>query len=176
MKGFKIALGVLSIIASVFCIARPALTFAVAGWLVAILLCAWAFNVLINFFRNRHDGIDKISTAGAVFALIGGIAALIMSVVIIFKPGLSVIGEAVFLYILAGWLIFSGILSIVGAVKVMRPAGDKKWVFTMIFGILTILGGTYSLVHVLVLAWAAGLVFAIQMLIYGIRLIGSAIE
>ena len=176
MKAFNVILGIFSLIASFFCFMQPIRTFLSAGWIVAILLCAWGFCALFEVFRNRRKEGNRISTVGAVFALIGGIASMVASIIMIVKPGTTLVSDVFFLYILMFWLIFSGVSSIINAVKVMKPAGNKMWVFSMILGILTILGGLYGFSHMILMTIIAAEVIGVLLVIYGIRLIASVAE
>lgn len=176
MKAFNVILGVFSIIASFFCFLRPGRTFLSAGWIIAILLCAWGFCALFEVFRNHHKEGNGISAVGAVLALIGGIASMVASIVIMLKPGTSLFTDVFFLYVMMFWLVISGTMSIVTAVKVMRPNGNKMWVFTMIWGILTILGGLYGFSHMVLMAIVTAQIIGVQLIIYGVRLIASVAE
>ncbi len=176
MKAFNVILGIFALIASFFCFMQPVRTFLSAGWIVAILLCAFGFCALFEVFRNRKKEGNGMSAVSAVIALIGGIAAMVASIVMILKPASSLFTDAFFLYILMFWLVFSGVTSIITAFKIMKPNGNKMWVFTMIWGILTILGGLYGFSHMLLMAFVVAEVIGVQLVIYGVRLIASLAE
>lgn len=177
MKVFNAIIGVFAIFASIYTIFFPGLSFLKAGWIVTIVLCVWGVCALFEVLTKKMTDTDgKITTGGAILALLGGIAAAVLSTVAIFRPGLSVMFELAVVWIFTVWMITSGVSSILSAVKVIKPQGGSVWIFSLILGILTLFAGIYGVFHILVMVQTLGLLLGILLMLYGIRQIASLFE
>lgn len=177
MKVFNAIMGILAVIASVYCFCRPGLTFLYTGWMVAGLLSVWGACALYNLLRKPSEGKKGFwGVAGAAAAVLVGIAAAVLSLIVMFRPGLSLPLDAILVYMFVFWMIVSGISSIVSAFTVVKAQGGSHWVWTLILGILTLIAGCYGIVHVLVMAQTIGLLIATLLMVYAVRLLGAAFE
>ncbi len=176
VKVLNCIFGIFSIIASIFCIFYPGLTFLNSGWLVTILLGIWGICLIIDYVSNRKKGNkSKSEVAFGVLGLVTGIAAAVVSVLAMFMPGIRLIFDVIILCVFSLWLIVSGITSVVTSFKV-RKSGIKSWLLTLILGIIILIAGIYGIFHLIFVAQTIGLLIGIYMMIYGVRLILSLFE
>ncbi len=177
MKVFNAIIGVFAIFASIYTIFFPGLSFLKAGWIVTIVLCVWGVCALFEVLTKKMTGIDgKITIGGAILALLGGVAAAALSLIAIFRPGLSVTLDLAVAGIFTAWMIASGVSSIVSAVKVIKPQGGSGWIFSLILGILTLFAGIYGVFHILVMVQTLGFLLGILLMLYGVRQIATLFE
>ena len=152
MKVFNCILGILTVLASIYCIFYPGLTFLNIGWIVTIILGLWG-----------------------TLGLIAGIAAAVVSALAMFMPGIRVMFDILILAIFAVWLIVDGISSIATSFKV-KKSGSSVWVLPLICGVLVLLAGIYGIFNLIFTAQTLGLFMGILLMTYGIRLILSAFK
>ncbi len=177
MKVFNAIIGVFAIVASIYTMSFPGVFFLKAGWIVTIVLCVWGVCALFEVLTKKLSGSDgKITAGGAILALLGGVAAAALSTIAIFRPGLSAVFDLVVVWIFTAWLIAGGVSSVVSAVKVVKPLGGSKWIFSLILGVFTLFAGIYGVFHILVMAQTIGLLLGILLMVYGVRLIASLFE
>lgn len=118
MKVFNCILGILTVLASIYCIFYPGLTFLNVGWIVTIILGLWGISSIISYAASRNDGNNKEKALMGTLGLIAGIAAAVVSVLAMFMPGIRVMFDILILAIFAVWLIVDGISSIATSFKV----------------------------------------------------------
>ncbi len=175
MKVFNAILGVFSLFGAFYAMMAPARTFLTTGWIVTVLLCLWGVCALFEVFRQKGDR-DKLTVGRAILALVAGVASAVVSILMLCYPGLSLPVDIIAVWIFTGWLLVSGISSIAVSVKVGKPAGGKRWIFTMIMGILTVAVGAYGVFHVLAMAQTIGILIGVMLMVYGVRLLASVFE
>ncbi len=177
MKFFNAVIGVFAVLASIYTICFPGVSFLEAGWIIAIILCVWGGCALFEALtKNITDTSGKIIVGNAILALCGGVAAAALSLAAIFRPGLSAIFDLVVMWIFILWLIVGGASSAISAVKVVKPLGGNKWIVSLVFGILTLVAGIYGVFHILVMAQTLGLLLGVLLMLYGVRLLASLFE
>ena len=59
MKVFNCILGILTVLASIYCIFYPGLTFLNVGWIVTIILGLWGISSIVSYAASRNDGNNK---------------------------------------------------------------------------------------------------------------------
>lgn len=178
MKVFNVIIGIFAIFASVYCIWFPGVFFLQTGWLVTILLGAWGACALFEaiFKHSTKSKEGKWNVSSAVLAVLAGIAAAVVSLITIFMPGLSVMLDLIVVSIFVCWLIIDGIGSIVMSTTVGRKSGSKKWIWTLILGILILITGLYGIFHLVAMAQTIGLLLGMLLMLYGVRLVASIFE
>lgn len=178
MKVFNTIIGIFAIFASVYCIWFPGVFFIRTGWIVTILLGAWGACALFDtiFKHSAKSKEGKWNVTSAILAVLAAIAAAAVSLTTIFMPGLSAILDLTVIYILVFWLIVSGFGSIIMSVTVGRKSSGKKWIWTLILGILVLISGLYGIYHIIAMAQTIGLLLGLLLMLYGVRLIGSIFE
>lgn len=175
MKVFNCILGILTVLASIYCIFYPGLTFLNCGWIVTIILGLWGISSIVSYAASRNDGNNKEKALMGTLGLIAGIAAAVVSVLAMFMPGIRVMFDIIILAIFAVWLIVDGISSIATSFKV-KKSGSSVWVLPLICGVLVLLAGIYGIFNLIFTAQTLGLFMGILLMTYGIRLILSAFK
>lgn len=177
MKVFNAIVGVFAIFASIYTLFFPGMSFLKGGWIVTVILCVWGACALFEVLTKKIKGTNgKLTIGSAILALLGGIGAAALSTVAIFRPNLSLIFDLIIVWIFTGWMITSGISSIISAIKVVKPQGGNLWIFSLILGIITLLAGLYSVFHIIAVVQALGLLLGILLMLYGVRQIFSLFE
>ncbi len=176
MKIFNCILGIFAIFGSVYCLFYPGASFLSSSLIVAILLGAWGFCAIFNFFSKENK--EKRSKGEAAVGGLGlalGIAAAIYSILCMVKPGISIIPDIVFLVAFSFWLIISGIRSVFGAIAAKKE-GSRLWWLSLVLGIVITLAGFYGIFHWFYIARVLGTIIGILLMTYGIRLLLSVFE
>ena len=101
MKVFNCILGILTVLASIYCIFYPGLTFLNIGWIVTIILGLWGISSIVSYAASRNDGNNKEKALMGTLGLIAGIAAAVVSVLAMFMPGIRVMFDILILAIFA---------------------------------------------------------------------------
>ena len=133
--------------------------------------------MMFDFFSNRKERKrQKGELAAGIFGLVAGIAAAILSVIAMVTPAVRLTIDAIVLYMLAGWILIGGIMSLGMAFKTKKITDSKKWILTLIMGILLIISGIYCFGHLILLAQFTGVYIGVALVVYGVRLIISVFE
>ena len=177
MKIFNCILGIFSFFAAFYCFGHPlGWFFANVGWVVAAILCVVGICSIFEYSRKKQN---KEFIVNGVMGLVFGIAAIVISLFILFDFKAQLFTDAVILVLFAIWIVYVGIESIGKSIKVKKE-GAKSWWWTLILGILCIIGGFFAGTHLI--QTAIGLSFGISVFfgtcftVYGVRLIGSIFE
>lgn len=177
MKIFNCILGIFAIFGAVYCIFFPGISFLNTGWIVTVLLGAWGVCAIFDYFSNRKK--QEKSKTGVVLGVLGlicGIGAAVMSTLALFMPSLRLVIDVTMLYLFCGWMAASGVSSIMSAIKQKGNSQSKMWVWTLIWGILILIGALYGCFHMLLFAKMIGVLIGALLMAYGIRLISSVFE
>ncbi len=175
MKVFNVILGVFAFFGAFYCIFRPGITFLSSGWVVAILLVAWGLCSLFSHFSNKKAEKSKSGMLLGILGIIGGLTVSVFCLLNDFRIMTGII-DAISLIVLWVWMFLSGIDSIATAVRIKKNTQSKWWIFTLIMGILLLLGVVYGLFHALFMMRLAGFLIGYMLIAYGVRLIASAFE
>lgn len=179
MKVFNVILGVFALFGASYCILFPGKTFLTSGWVVTMLLAVWGICAVFSFFTEKKEG--KSSKSEMILGILGivmGIAAATITLLGIFMAPIftTLLVDMTMLLMFCLWLFISGIDSIVAAIRIKKTTGSKWWIFTLVMGILVLLGAVYGLFHGIFLAQMIGLGIGYLLICYGVRLIASAFE
>ncbi len=176
MKIFNCIIGIFAIFASVYCIFYPGITFLNSGWIVTVLLGAWGICAIFDYATN-HNKEEKPKSEAAIgtLGLVLGIVAAVFSVLALFLPGIRVMLDIIILCMFAAWLLVSGINSIIVSFSI-KKTGSKRWILTLILGIIVLLGGLYGIFNLVFVAQTIGLLIGMLLMTYGLRLILSVFE
>jgi len=161
MNILMIVLGILLILCGGSCIFTPMLTFMQSGYFLVALLLIYGIAGIIKAISSKEYG------ANFAFSIISVIAGIIVA----FVPGLKLMTDGILLYIMAIWFIIQGIVSLTASIKFKGAAGGKKWIWGLIFGIIGILLGLYSMFHPLLLAFTTGILIGVYFIESGINMI-----
>jgi uncharacterized membrane protein HdeD (DUF308 family) len=172
-----IILGVLVLIGGIFCIARPGMTFLSLVWFIGIMMFVYALQAIMTYSTRKKLGLAN------GWSLFAAILACICGIAIIVSGYAELVAAEMLLYMLFGWLIATGILTLFGAfgLKSLPEPAERmveiitgRWWIHLIFGILLIAAGIFGFVHPLVGAFTVGMIVGIEIIISGINMIATA--
>ena len=157
-----VILGVLMIIGGISLMGTPLLTFIGAGSFIIILFfVAGVFGVIRGIYEKRYDK----DFAFAVLSLILGLAGCVV-------PGAAAMSNYVMLYLAAVWFLIHGALSIGTAIgKRKQGGGFVAMVIGIIFGVLELILGIYSLAFPAMLAASLGVLIGFYYIESGVNVI-----
>lgn len=176
MKIFNCILGVFAVLGAVYCIFFPGMGFLHAGWIMTMLMGGWGICAMFDYAQNRKNknGSSAEATMGIV-SFVMGVAAAAVSVIGIFVPAVRLIVDVTILWMLIGWFLCIGVSSVIGAVSA-KKLGVKSWWFTLILGILTVVGAFYGTFHQIAFARGLGYALGALLTVYAVRLFCSVAE
>ena len=161
MNILMIILGILMMLCGCSCIFTPVLTFLRAGYFLVILLLVYGLAGIIRAIASKQYGVNFVFS---IISVIGGLTAS-------FVPGMALMMDGILLYMMAGWFILQGIVSLILSIKSKGLEGGKKWILGLIIGIIGILLGLYSMLHPLLLAFTEGILIGVYFIESGVSLI-----
>ena len=177
-KVLMIVLGVLVVIGGCYCVATPGITYLAMVWVIGFMMFFHAIEDLVTYGDRKKAGLaDGWNLASAILSCICGLAIIISGVA-------ELVTSVVLLYFLFGWMIASGIISIIGAfrLKRLREHGGAaleravgKWGWYLALGILMIFAGCFGFAHPLISAISIGLIVGIDIIVTGIQIIVAGI-
>ncbi len=175
MKVFNVILGVFALFGASFCIFFPGLTFLNTGWVLSALLAGWGICSLFNFFSNKKAQKSKGGMILGIIAIVAGLTLATFCLLNDFRV-MTILTDAIILCVLCAWMFISGANSILTAVKIKKAGTSKMWIFSLIMGILVLLGAVYGCFHVAFFVYVEAFVVGYFLVAYGIRLIASVFE
>lgn len=161
MQIFMMVLGGILILCGLSCMVTPLVTAMELGYFLILLLLVYGIARIVRSVSSKEYGLDFVF----------GILSVILGIIILVVPGLKAMTTGMLLYIMAGWFVIQGIVSIVRAVKVKKEGGSSMWIWGICSGVLCILMGVYSAVHPVVLALTMGLMVGLYFIVSGINMI-----
>ena len=161
MNVLMIILGILLVLCGGSCIFTPVLTFLQSGYLLMALLLVYGVAGIVKSVSAKEYGTNF------VFSII----SVIIGLVIAFVPGLALMTDGMLIYMMAGWFILQGVVSIALAIKFKGAQGGKKWIWALVLGIIGVLVGIYSMFHPMMLAFTMGILIGTYFIISGINMI-----
>jgi len=140
--------GILMIVLGVLFLARPDLSLASVLWLFGIFVIAYGMAQIIAGIIGRVES--------RAWAIVGGLLAAVVGIMALAWPDATAL---TLLYIIAAWIIISGITDVAAAFTGGLSGGQRAWL--LILGALSIGVGIAFFVHpaggALALLWAVGL-------------------
>lgn len=161
MQIFMMVLGGILILCGLSCMVTPLITAMELGYFLILLLLVYGIARIVRSVSSKEYGLDFVF----------GILSVILGIIILVVPGLKAMTTGMLLYIMAGWFVVQGIVSIVRAVKMKKERGSSMWIWGICSGVLCILMGAYSAVHPIVLALTMGLMVGFYFIVSGINMI-----
>ncbi len=158
-------LGILLVAGGVSCIVTPLLTFMSVGYFVVILMVVFGIVGLIRAIVEKRFGINFVFS----------ILSVLLGVIMLAFPNSLLFAESVLLIIAAIWFVVMGIVSIINAVSLIKMHGSKIWILQLIFGILAILIGIYSIFQPMLMAVSLGVLVGIYFIEAGFTMIFGGI-
>ena len=139
----------------------PLRTFLASGYAPMVLLPVYGVVGIVKAIARKEYEVNF------AFSIISVIAGLVM----VFMPGLQLMADGIFIYMMAGWFILQGVVSIVLSMKFKGVAGGKKWIWGLVLGILGIILGLYSIFHPVLLALTTGILIGVYFVVSGMNMI-----
>ena len=139
----------------------PLRTFLASGYALMVLLLVYGVVGIVKAIARKEYEVNF------AFSIISVIAGLVM----VFMPGLQLMADGIFIYMMAGWFILQGVVSIVLSMKFKGVAGGKKWIWGLVLGILGIILGLYSIFHPVLLALTTGILIGVYFVVSGMNMI-----
>ena len=161
MQTFMIILGVIFILCGFSCMVTPLMTVMELGYFLILLLLVYGIARIVRAVAGKDYGLDFVF----------GILSVILGILILAVPGLKAMTTGMLLYIMAGWFVLQGIVSIFRAVKMKNNDGNSMWIWGVCSGVLCILMGLYSAVHPVVLVLTMGFMVGFYFIVSGINMI-----
>ena len=143
------------------CMFTPLRTYLASGYALMALLLVYGVVGIVKSIAAKEYGVNF------AFSIISVIAGLVMA----FIPGLPLVADGVFIYMMAGWFLLQGIMSIVLSLKFKGADGGKKWIWGLVLGILGIILALYSMFHPVLLALTTGILIGVYFIVSGINMI-----
>jgi uncharacterized membrane protein HdeD (DUF308 family) len=157
--------GLLAIAFGVMAIVWPGLTLFWMIWLFGVYAIVDGVLEIWSGIRNRYRH-DRWWTE-----ILIGLAGIVAGFLVLVLPGVTAI---VLIYFIAAWMIFSGVMGIIYAIRV-RNEISNEW-FIIISGVLSVIVGLYFLAFprdgALSLVWLIG----IYAILFGIMLVAFAMR
>lgn len=177
MKIFNFIIGIFSFFAAFYCFAHPTgWFFANVGWVVSAIFMIAGICSIFEYARKKEN---KEFIVTGVMGLVFGIAAVIVSLFILFNFKAQIFTDVIVLVLFAIWLIYIGIESIGKSIRAKKEKA-KSWWWTLILGILCILSGLFAGTHLLStaisLSFTISIFFGTMFTVYGVKLVGSIFE
>lgn len=151
MKALSIIFGVLMVIFGIICIFTPMATALSMNVYIVILAAVYGVVGIVYGIANKTYGV------GFVFSII----SVVFGIAVLFLPNLLLLADAIIIYMVAGWFVVQGFVSIFTSIRVSKVTQSKMWIFQLIFGILGVLLGIYSFFHPMIfglsVAWIVGI-------------------
>jgi uncharacterized membrane protein HdeD (DUF308 family) len=177
-KILLIVLGVLVVIGGFYCVATPGITYLAMIWVIGFMMFFHAIEDIVTYGDRKKEGLaNGWNLASAILSCICGLF-------IVISGAAELVTGVVLLYFLFGWMIASGIISIIGAfrLKRLREHGGAalervvgKWGWYLALGILMIIAGCFGFGHPLISALSIGLIVGIDIIVSGIQIIVAGI-
>ena len=162
-----IILGIMMIISGFVFMATPLVTFLNVGYFIAVMALVYGIAGIIRSISHKTCGLPFVFD----------ILSVIFGIIVLCYPQLIIVVDGVNLVMAAIWFILMGIVSIISAIRLTKPAGSKLWILQLIFGILGILIGIMSFYHPLALVISIGIMIGIYFIEAGVTMIiaGAAV-
>ena len=163
-----VIMGVLMILGGIAMLDTPLLNYIGAGYsIILFFFISGIFGIIRGFVEKKYNKQFFFS----ILSLILGLAGFIV-------PGAAAMNNSVLLYLAAAWFLIHGVLSIASAV--LKGEEEQKGIgraLSIVFGVLELVMGIYSIAHPTVLAVGLGLLIAFYYIEAGVNmiLVGTAI-
>lgn len=167
MNGKRIAaviFGIMLMIGGFWCMRTPLATDMAFVWVFGVFMFAQACGEIATYSERKAAGYAD------GFSLAMSINSLILGLILIFSWRMEIVTAGILVYFVFFWLIFEGVLSIVGSVQVKRALGISP-VLGVLLGIMMILAGFFGVAHPLLGAISLGIITGANIAISGMELI-----
>ncbi len=140
--------GIIMIALGIIFLARPGLGLATVILWFGILAIAHGIVLVLAGLAGRRESRG--------WAVVEGLFAIVAGVVVLAWPGLSALTA---LYIVATWMIVSGVVDVIGAFGGGQSSGQRLWL--LLTGLVAVVVGIVFFIHpaggVLAMLWLVGI-------------------
>ena len=164
MRVFTIISGVLLVLTGLFCFANPGETFLSLAFILGMIMVAssviqggaycWGRAGMQNSLKDNNGWI----LTEAIITLILGILVLTSQIA----------ADVAIPMVFGMWVMFSGVLRVVTATLIDRSNKRTNFAWTLITGVLCILGGLYAFLNPIIAGLAIAVLLGIMFLLQGI--------
>lgn len=168
MRVLTIVLGVLLAIGGFYCMLAPVATYATLGWLIGLSMVIEGVGSVITWNSRRSLGLAN------GWMLAGSIVSIVLGVFLLGSYALQFAVDMFFAYLIAIWLVVSGITRIVGAISVRGSLGQERargWVLQLVLGVLIVIMGVLCIFNPLSVMAGVGLMWGMSIVIVGVGLV-----
>ncbi len=178
MKALQVIIGILAMIAGVFCFCRPDFSILFVGFIVTVILLIAGIVGVIGYAKGRSDAKKgKFNEAApGVGSLIFGIIALIFSLIALFSEDLRISIGLIIVIVFAVWLVVQGIRTIIMSCKMKNESDNGGWVAGLILGILLTLVAILAATNFFVSLFAYSFMLGIMLITLGINLMCAPVD
>lgn len=179
MKVLAVVLGILVIIAGIFCAFYPGLTVMTFIWILGIAMVVAGISNLCTYSAKKKNGQ---ATGWTIF---GAIVSILLGLFIVFSKLFALEINAILIIFLGAWLFVYGIFTIIAACKVHSLAKENpdtafgsNWGWGLALGIIMVLLGILILCNfftsMIVIDAFFGILIGVSIIVAGINTIALA--
>ena len=158
MKTYMTVIGILLLLCGICCIATPLRDFVDIGYFLVILLMIYGIMCIVRGVESKTYGLNFVF----------GIISTVFGILFICIPAFRNLTLFTGLYVMSGWFIVKGVLTLIESIKAKKSDAGSMWILGVLAGVLGILMGAYSALHPLVLAFTEGWLISLYFIIAGL--------
>ncbi len=164
----SILMGILLVIAGIYCLVNPAITFTFLIWIIIACMLMSSISGIATWSARKKLGLAN------GWDLCYAILCLIFAVVLMCSLGMRLATMTVLLYFVMAWMIVTGIVRIVSAVNlhsIHASTGSvvgKSWGRVMFMGVIMVIAGLLGFARPLTAALTIGIVVGVNLIVSGL--------
>lgn len=160
MKVFNVIVGILLILAGIYCFMNMQAAFLSLAFIIGLVLIAYGIMQAATWISGRRG--NRVS--GWIFG--EGLLTILIGILMVFNPFSS---ELILSILFGAWLVASGLMRVIASIQTKRNIPGAPWAFMLIVGIVSILVGVYALFNPLVAGVAIAVLLGIFFILQGIN-------
>lgn len=163
--------GVFIIITGVLSLFTPLRSYGMVGWLIAFAMVFDGVAKIMLWNDYRKIGISD------TWALVGGILSAMLGILLLCSVSGRLAADVIIAYLVAGWLIFAGIVRIARSITMRDVAKNlgtqlgSNWSLALVVGIIMVVLGVFCMIYPGVVMVAIGWQIGFALIIGGAGLI-----
>ena len=164
MRVFTIISGVLLVLTGLFCFANPGETFLSLAFILGMIMVASSVIQGVAYCWGRA-GMQNSQKDNNGWILTEAIITLILGILVLTS---QIAADVAIPMVFGMWVMFSGVLRVVTATLIDRSNKRTNFAWTLITGVLCILGGLYAFLNPIIAGLAIAVLLGIMFLLQGI--------
>jgi len=165
MRILTLISGALFILAGVYCFANPGATILSLAFILGCTMLVFGASGVMTYLYDRKQ--HEVSG----WILEETIVTLILSIIVLTN---QIVTDAVIPVFFGMWIMFSGVMRVAAAFT-LKEKGARIWGYSLIFGVLSVLGGIYAFINPLLAGLAMPILIGIFFLIQGMNTITTGL-